>query len=145
MESVKIKTLLDSYLEGTTTLAQENELRNYFASTEVGPELAPYKAMFGEFSNLEAETYNKPVVVQKAGFWQKPWQYGIAAMLVVALGLAYFMSPTDNGYTEEEKLAIAQYEKFKEHMAMISGELNNGIEEMVYLTEFEKATDQFFK
>lgn len=144
MESVNIKPLLDSYLEGTTTLAQEKQLRDYFTANEVGPELAPYKMMFGQFATLEAETYNKPVVVQKPGFWQKPWQYGIAALVVIGLGVGAFMFSGD-GLTKEERLALQQFEEFKTHMAMISGELNNGLEEMVYLTEFEKATDQIFK
>jgi hypothetical protein len=144
MESVNLKNLLDSYLEGTTTLAQEDQLRNYFATAEVSPELAPYKAMFGAFSNEETLTYNKPVSLQTTKLRQKPWRYAIAAVLVIGLGVAFFTIPTD-GYTKEERLAIQQYEEFKSHMAMISGELNNGIEEMAYLNEFEKATDKFFK
>ncbi len=144
MESVKLKTLLNSYLEGTTTLAQESQLRNYFAITEVAPDLAPFKEMFDDFSKVEAETYNKPVSINRPNFWQKPWQYGIAAILVIGVGVSLFMLPGD-GLSSEERLAIKQYEEFKTHMQMISGELNNGIGELAYLSEFEKASEQIFK
>ena len=47
MESNRIKTLIDSYFEGTTTRDEERELAHYLATSDNLPaELAPVKTMF---------------------------------------------------------------------------------------------------
>ena len=74
----------------------------------------------------------------------RPWRYAVAALLVVAMTVGYFSLPND-GLTAEEREALAKFEEFKTHMQMISGELNDGIEELAYLKEFDNAKEQIFK
>lgn len=144
MELAKINQLLQAYEEGQTSLQEERELRDYFKSNQVAPEHQVYKIMFSNFTGMEAETYNKPVSVGQKTSGFKPWRYAVAALLVVALTVGYFSLPND-GLTSEEREALAKFEEFKTHMELISGELNDGIENLAYLKEFDSAKEQIFK
>ncbi|MGK4567441.1 hypothetical protein [Flavobacterium sp. 3HN19-14] len=50
MESDKIEILLERYFEGETSIAEEKELKAYFASPDVAQHLEQYKPMFGFFA-----------------------------------------------------------------------------------------------
>ncbi len=53
MELNKIAKLLEHYFEGATSSAEENELRNYFSSTNVAPHLEQYKPLFDYISDAK--------------------------------------------------------------------------------------------
>ncbi|MDL2322430.1 hypothetical protein LJC52_00395 [Bacteroidales bacterium OttesenSCG-928-A17] len=50
MEDKKIKQLLDSYFEGTTSLPEEQYLQDYFRQDSIEPEFEQYRPMFQYFS-----------------------------------------------------------------------------------------------
>ena len=45
----------------------------------------------------------------------------------------------------EQQEAVEAFEQAKKALEMISGNLNDGIEGMAYLNEFDKAAEQIFK
>jgi hypothetical protein len=51
MESEKIKELLDKYWNCTSSLEEEEQLRNFFRKDEIPPELQKYREMFMYFSD----------------------------------------------------------------------------------------------
>ena len=55
MELNKIEKLLEHYFEGATSSAEENELRNYFSSTNVAPHLEQYKPLFDYISDAKKQ------------------------------------------------------------------------------------------
>ena len=47
MELANIEKLLEKYQNATTTIAEENKLKDYFLSNNVAPHLQEYQALFG--------------------------------------------------------------------------------------------------
>ena len=76
------------------------------------------------------------------------WSYAAAALIGVLLSVGVFMNTyvehTSN-LTAEQQEAVEAFEQAKKALQMMSGNLNNGIEGMAYLNEFDKAAEQIFK
>ena len=49
MEQSKIEFILEKYFEGETNIAEENELRTYFSSSNVAQHLQQYQPLFGYY------------------------------------------------------------------------------------------------
>ena len=88
----RINKLLDNYFKGETTLAEEAELKQYFATGTIAPEHKPYSALFQAFGQELQQEYAVPVTkvlpMQTTGrrTWVKALFYsGIAASLVLAV------------------------------------------------------------
>ena len=88
MEQSRIRELLDLYLEGQTTLMQEEQLRGYFAvAADIPADLMPYKAMFAAFDSVKEQ---KPtaVVAKKPRSWVRVVIGSVAAVAAcLVLGL----------------------------------------------------------
>ena len=88
MEQSRIRELLDLYLEGQTTLMQEEQLRGYFAvAADIPADLMPYKAMFAAFDSVKEQ---KPtaVVDKKPRSWVRVVIGSVAAVAAcLVLGL----------------------------------------------------------
>jgi|SRR5690606_26625619 len=146
MESVsRIEKLLEKYLEATTTVAEEDELRDYFTHGDVASHLQQYSVMFNYFSiaKQERSTRELPTKPRKNRNYLA-WA-SVAAIAVLAFGV-YFgseepSSPYDNlyaqGYTEEE------IESAQMAISLFTNNFKKGIEGASYLEEFEKNTNRF--
>jgi hypothetical protein len=84
--------LLEKYFGGTTTLAEEKGLKQYFASVNVTKEHEPYRPLFAVFGEELAEKASAPLkkVLPKQQsikrIWIKSFAYsGIAATILIAL------------------------------------------------------------
>ena len=55
MEFNKIEDILEKYFQGETSIAEENELKDYFSSPNVAQHLEQYKPMFGYFSQVKEQ------------------------------------------------------------------------------------------
>ena len=88
MEQSRIRELLNLYLEGQTTLMQEEQLRGYFAAVaDIPADLMPYKAMFAAFDSVKEQ---KPtaVVAKKPCSWARVVIGSVAAVAAcLVLGL----------------------------------------------------------
>ncbi len=82
IDSQRAKELLELYFEGVTTLEQESDLRNYFKTGEVDPELRKYSSLF-EFFNDEIEKINR---VESRRYWIRPrFLYSLSSVAAIAL------------------------------------------------------------
>ena len=57
----RINKLLDNYFKGESTLAEEAELKQYFATGTIAPEHTPYSALFQAFGQELQQQYAAPV------------------------------------------------------------------------------------
>jgi len=88
----RINKLLDNYFNGETTLAEEAELKQYFATGTIAPEHTPYSALFQAFGQELQQQYAAPVtkVLPKQPTGKRMgvralFYSGIAASLVLAV------------------------------------------------------------
>jgi hypothetical protein len=147
MEFNKMEALLEKYFEGETSIVEENELKNYFSSPNVAPHLEQYKPLFGYFTEAGKEKLEKnvPLTPKK----QKVAWLSIAASIVVMLGIGTYTYFNVNTVTESKELgtyddpeeALAATQKA---LAMLSNNVNVGIEGVQYLQVYEITKNKAF-
>lgn len=157
-----IEELLEKYNNAETSLKEEAQLKAYFASDDVATHLEHYKPMFQYFSLSQKEQYTKdvPLNTKKTKLYQ--W-ISVAAVAVLMLGIfipnwqgegrtfASLSQQEQEAYTktmEAFKLVSIGMNEGKQQLnslAMVSDNLNQGIEEASRLSEFSKTTNKIFK
>jgi hypothetical protein len=87
-----IEEYITRFMEGETTNAEEKALYHYFRTADVPEHLKPYATMFAWYE----EGMPDAPKAQKKPLWRyipvKIWSAGIAAMLVIGLGVGIFSS-----------------------------------------------------
>ena len=144
MELTKIEALLDSYFEGTTTIDQEVMLRSYFEKESIAAHLEHYKPLFNGLQDAQNETLTRQIVFPKATTSSRNWWYGIAAGLVIAIGVAGFQF-SKSDLSSEEKEALAAFEESKKALLLLSENFNEGAEDLAMLQQFTKTKNQILK
>lgn len=150
MDLQKIEQLLDAYLEGTTSLAEEKMLQEYFKSGKVAPHLEVYQDMFAFFASAKSEkTSVTPEISEtnKQPFYKymRKW-VTVAALLVVALAVTFFINNNSNKISTAEQIeAELAFEKTKEALNFISYQFNSSAQNLAVIQEFEKSTNKIFK
>ena len=144
MELANIETLLASYFEGTTTLAQEAALRDYFSQEVVAPHLKQYQPLFAGLHAARNERSERTVVVPERVTSSRNWWYGIAAGLVIAISVAGYQFSTPN-LSSEEKEALAAFEESKKALLLLSENFNEGAEDLAVLHQFTTTKNQILK
>jgi len=145
----RIENLIDKYFEGETSIAEENEMKVYFSSTDVAQHLKQYQTIFGYFSQAKEQQFTQEIPLQTNKRNVVMW-LSIAASVVVMLGVGTMMylnndkeeqfvacTPEDN-----PELALQQTEKA---LALVSEHLNTGIESVSYINEYEQSKNRIFK
>ena len=147
MELAKIELVLDTYFEGETTLAEEKMLREYFSGTKVAPHLEVYKNLFMGLKNAQAEVSEREVILPEVTttFSRRRW-LSIAASIVIVLGVVGLQfSGNTNQLTSEEEQALAEFNKTKETLLLLSKSFNKGTGELAVLGEFTIAKNKILK
>lgn len=139
MELIKIESLLEAYFDGTTSLNDENALREYFSGEEVAPHLEVYRTLFAGLQQAKEEVSTKEVILPESSFQMKSWWYGIAAMLVVGVTVGGFLISQPK-LSQEEQYALAEYNRARESMLLLSQNLNKGTQDLALIDEFTKGT-----
>jgi hypothetical protein len=147
MEFDKIEILLEKYFESETSIAEEKELRRYFTSQDVAPQLKQYQSLFAYFSVANDKKQEGGVSFQVVK--QKRVWLSIAASVVVLLSIgtyAYFDSNLVNKSTElgtyndpEEAFVATQ-----KALAMLSNHVNVGVESVQYIQIYEDTKNKAF-
>ncbi|WP_299521268.1 hypothetical protein [Winogradskyella sp.] len=156
-----IEKLIEKYNNAETSLKEEAQLRAYFEGDNVAPHLEHYKPLFQYFSLSQQEQYTKDVPLKPKRTKLYQW-ISVAAVAVLMLGIIipnWGGSKSFSDLTPEEQLAYEQtmeafnlvslgMNKGKQQLnslAMVSDNLNQGIEEASRLSEFSKTTNRIFK
>lgn len=122
------RKLLDRYFEGETTLEEEAQLRRAFQQKEELPEdLLPFRPLFRYFEQerdaqlgqgfeqrLLEQINEKPEVRPTATVRRLPvqrWAVGIAAAVVLALGLFWLYQPAT--FQQKEEVAAIDWSKYE--------------------------------
>jgi len=85
MELANIERLLKKYLNAETTIAEENELKNYFLSDNVAQHLQEYQSMFGYFSASKKERFTKTIQLKSQ---KRNWNWlSVAASVIIIVSV----------------------------------------------------------
>ncbi len=146
MDSKAIKTILEKYWEGETSLEEEASLRAYFQQEEVPAELQVFQPMF-RFFEQEQEAYLNGDFDERlstklmAADIQKPGRHSltvslrrVAAVAAVLIGVLFFVKGPDilsaDALNSKEKAeAKMAYAEAKAALLLISKKLNKGTNE----------------
>jgi hypothetical protein len=148
MELDRIENLLEKYFEAATSIAEEKELKNYFASSDVAQHLKQYQPIFGYSTQAKHEQFTAtiPLITKKRS--SVVW-FSVAASVAVLLSVGLF---TFNHYNQPKSNDLGTYDDpevaFRETqkaLALISESVNKGIGSMSYLNEYEQTKNKIFK
>ena len=97
-----IEEYIRRFMEGETTNAEEQAIYRFFRTEEVPEHLKPYTEMFTWYEEgMPEEELSKP---KTQPLWKRIpleiWSTGIAAMLVVGIGLGIILSFGDNQHED---------------------------------------------
>jgi hypothetical protein len=148
MESDKIALLVTQYFEGQTSVAEEMALRKYFTSSEIPPDLVQYKPLFQYLASNSSHEFTKEIPLLKDKRNSIKW-VSIAASVVVLLGVGlytfrtYYTSKpsTDLGSFNDPQVA---FEETQKALALLSMQVNTGIESVRYVQTYEDTRDKIF-
>ena len=145
MELKVVEILVDKYLEGTSSIAEEKQLKAYFSSNHVASHLVQYKPLFGYFEHQKEQQFTKALPLQTKKHSYVKW-IGVAAAVAVLFGtISYFNnedSKQDLGTYSNPEEAFVETQKALE---MLSQEVSQGVESVAVLKEYEKTKKTIFK
>ncbi len=158
----KIEELIEKYNNAETSLKEEAQLKAYFTSDNVAPHLEHYRTLFQYFSKSKQEQYTKDVPLNTTKTKLYQW-ISVAAVAVLMFGIFIPNWEGENkdfaNLTQEEQEAISTtmeafnlvslgMNKGKQQLnslALVSDNLNQGLESAGRLSEFSKTTNKIFK
>ena len=89
-----IAQLLDRYMDGTSTLDEEDILGQYFKGDNIPEEWACYQEMFSEIEAMKPETEaEQPVVAAESTRGRRRWMIWSVAAAAAVAGLIYLAAP----------------------------------------------------
>lgn len=136
MELDKINKLMEKYFEATTTVAEEEVLREYFLNEKVAPHLEQYIPLFQFFSRAKEEQFTKQVPLKPRKYLYR-W-LSVAAVAVLVFGI-YF----GKNYQEKREAEYA-YQQTKKALTLLASNFSRGTEKVAYLKEFEVAKQKIY-
>ncbi len=147
MELHKIEELLEKYFEGETSIAEENQLKDYFSSSDVAQHLEQYKPIFGYFSKAKEQLFEQQItpLPQRNTNRRSAW-LSVAASVVVLLGVgtfAYFnqAQPNDLGTYDDPEIALRETQRA---LSLLSAQVNKGVESVQYIEHYDEAKEKVF-
>lgn len=163
MALINIEELLEKYDNAETSLAEEAQIKAYFTEADVPPHLESYKLLFDYVSHTKKEQFTKEVPLPPKRTKLYQW-VSVAAIALLMLG-AYFQATQMNQKTTLDDLSHEQLmaynqtlevlnlvstklNKGTDHLGalnLVSSKLNEGAENLVYVKEFNKATNKIIK
>src|SRR5690606_15252453 len=168
MGLINIEQLLEKYDNAETSLAEEAQIRAFFAEEDVPEHLESYKLLFQYVSHAKEEQFTKDVpLLPKAVGTKRTKVYqliSVATVAVLMLG-AYFQVSQMNQKTTLDDLSHEQLMAYNQTMevfnlvssklnkgsnnlgalTLVSSKLNEGAENLIHIKEFNKATNRIIK
>lgn len=144
----RVHNLLEKYFEAETDIAEEQELKDYFTSSNVAEHLEQYKPLFGYIVKAKQEQFVASIPLNTIKSKGLVW-LSFAASVAILIGLGLFTfnyynqpKPEDYGTYNDPEVAFRETQKA---LAMISEHVNKGIRSIDYLNEYEQLKNKIFK
>ena len=148
MELEKIKIQIEKYFRSETTIAEENELRAYFTSSDVPSSLDEYKPIFRHLDVEKEPKFNQETLLKSRN---RNWLWlSVMATVVVLLGVGAFGYFNFDNPKQDENLGTyddpeVAFKETQKALSKLSTNLNTGFESMHYIEEYENSKNLIFK
>nr|WP_298999175.1 hypothetical protein [uncultured Allomuricauda sp.] len=140
MELDRIEKLLEKYFEATSTIAEEQELKQYFSQDDIEPHLEQYRPMFKYFSVAKEERFTKQVPLKPR---KKNYKWmSVAAVAILTFGIYFGIQYQERKQQEQE--ALIAYQETKKAFELLAENFGRGTEKVAYLQEFEAAKQKIY-
>jgi hypothetical protein len=143
----KIEALLEKYLDGMTSIAEEKELKNYFLSSNVAAHLQQYQPIFAYFGRAKNEKFVRILPLKNARIKIK-W-LSIAASISILFGIGslfYFNTDSqktaDLGTFDNPETALIETQR---QLFLISENINKGYKSVAIINEYQQSKNLIFK
>ncbi|WP_010230445.1 hypothetical protein [Gillisia marina] len=148
MELNDLRTLVQKFEEGKTSLQEERDMKKYFNSNEVPEEFIAYKSLFN--FNVASRNIEYSKEIQLNSKPKRKWAYaGVAASILIVMSFLFFNDLTNKKLDEQNLGTIEDpeqaYLKTKETLQMVADVFSEGREDLEYLNEFNKTKNKFIK
>ena len=148
MELIKVEILLEKYFQAETSITEEKELRSYFSTQNVAPHLEQYKAIFGFYTDAKQQKFSQEMTLKPRK--NKTIWFSVAATIVLFLGIVAFFMVNRNMPIPENELGSYDnpeiaFRETQKALALLSTNVNVGLESVMYVQEYENAKNKIFK
>ncbi len=147
MELKQIEKLLEKYLDAETTIAEEKQLKAYFASGNVAPHLEHYRPVFGYYVQERTQQFEKTIPLKIVNKRKYVAWLSVAASVAVLFSVFTFINQPaapkeDLGTYNDPEVAFRETQKA---LNMLSQNVNRGVTSMEYIGEYENTRKTIFK
>jgi len=148
MELDKIEKLVEKYFEASTTIAEEETLKEYFSQDAVAKHLEQYAPMFQYFSGAKDERFTKQLKLENSISKTTKSKFNFKWLSVAAVALLTIGIYFGNDYrlqAEEERIATEfAYQETKKALNLLAENFNKGTEKVAYLNHFEQTKQKIY-
>ena len=156
MELYNVETLLEKYFEGETTVNDDKELQDYFASPEVAPHLQQYASLFNHFAVAKVQQFKQEIPVFDIHKVENKYKkrnlawISIAASVVVLMGIGTYVFYDRETVTKSKGLGTYDdpelaFKATQKALSLLSNNVNVGIESVKYIKEYQIAKNKVFR
>ncbi|HER09290.1 MAG TPA: hypothetical protein ENO20_10320 [Bacteroides sp.] len=164
MESIaQLRKMLERFYRGETTLEEEKQLHEYFASTKVPEEFIPDKELFRTFQSGDDavsvpgdldqkiiasidQAERRAVRTRRISVFSLS---GLAAGLLILIAVYLFFIRQDdshsflaaNEWSDTYEDPVEAYEEARNAMMYVSEKLNDGTEELRHIRQVQKSAE----
>jgi hypothetical protein len=153
MNLKEIEELLEKFYEGSTSLAEEQRLRDYFTREAVPPHLSEHADLFrfyaasGKEELLDPEFENRflnaiekaPAIPLNTGKKHFFFLTGIAAAILILAGIIFiFRNDVIRQSSKNAANNEIAYQQAKNALVMLSANFNTGLDQAQKLENFQK-------
>ncbi len=156
MDYNAIQNLLNQYFKGETSLEEENQLRQYFNSTNVDKRLVHFQSLF-QFTQkekgLQSPTQLGATILKSVkegrviGMSWKKWMAAACIILVSGLVIWNYTRQEEKRYAAVKEIQDPElaYQITKEALMLVSNKLNDGASKAADKVKKVKEMNRFVK
>ena len=145
MELDNIDKLLEKYFEASTTVAEEETLKQYFSQEGVAIHLEQYAPMFQYLTKAKEERFTKqlPLTQKVVGIRTNYFKWASVAAVALLFGIYFGKSYQDQQAIERQQAEYA-YQETKKALSLLAENFSRGTEKVAYLNEFEETKQKIY-
>lgn len=126
IDHLQAQALMEKFLDGATTIAEEQQLYRYFAGGEVAPVLQQYRPMMQWYDSLAIEDVpsNRPSRLKRGFISRFRFAAGLAASIAVLVAIGFTALTSHNRLDDE-------YQAYRGSYVIVNGVKTTDIEQIL--------------